>query len=527
MQSPVFNPFQILGVDNNTSVRDIKKQYLKLVKKLHPDKYRNKGQQAFENAQDQMSLITKAYQVLTDPNERTKYENSQNSSSKNFQDMRNNFKRFDRNNHTNNIPTKSSFGESDLKDFNANFEQNRRRDPNDRGYGDELGMAPRMTTGQATRGYQPSDIPIKAQPQQQGSSFDPKRFNKLFEETVSSDGPSNGIIEKPMDGNPSGFSLMGSTAFSEVSVFDGNMIVGSEVNDFSSFDSGGGVTYTDYKKGYSETSIIKEGGQYEDDGMSLEQKIQMRDAGLSGSENQSKMNQAEWQRQVDHKFEMEKQEALRRERDNQKKVVMKYHDQYQDYLPAPEPSHNTRPPIQNNYESRRPTYPTSPLNQPLPVMQQKPISASSQQSYQIPQNSRNQEINGKPVNPGFMRFMDDTQQYIAPSPVSPQQQFTQRAQYSPQQYSPQQQMNQQQYSQQQQQYSQQQQQPYSQQKQQYSQQQQYAPQQYSHQQYSQQPPQFVPQQKQFVPQQQSSDPNDRRSGRSYNEFMMDRMHNMK
>ena len=509
------DPFKVLSVDKNTSIRDIKKQYLKLVKKLHPDKYRNQGQQAFENAQNQMAIITKAYQILTDPNERTKYENSQSSSSKDFQDMRNNFKRFDRNNQNPSIPVKPSFGEADLKDFNANFEQNRRRDPNDRGYGDELGMAPRMTTSQATRGYQSGDVPIQTQPQMQGN-FDPKRFNQMFEETVST--TSNDIIEKPMDGTPSGFSLLGSTAFSEVSVFDGNMIVGSEVNDFSSFDTKGGVSYTDYKKGYSDTSIIREGGQYQDDGMSLEQKIQMRDSSLNGSEvNQSKMmSKGEWQRQVDRKFEMEKQEALRRERENQRKIVMKYHDQYQDYLPAPE-TPNTNYDQQQNH--------ISPLN-PIPIMQQKPTAAISQQSYQIPQNSRNQEINGKPVNPAFMRFMDDTQQYTAPSPVSPQEVYPQQQSYTSQQsYNrqalPQQQFSQQGYSNQpypnqQQVYHNQQQPYYNQQQTYYNQQQQ--PQQQSRQQ-SYQPYQQYPQ--------KSSEQNDRRSGRSYNEFMMDRMHNMK
>ena len=66
-QNQQFDPFVILGVEMDTPIRDIKKKYYKLVKQLHPDRCRNQGQEAFEQAQQQMTFITQAYQILSNP----------------------------------------------------------------------------------------------------------------------------------------------------------------------------------------------------------------------------------------------------------------------------------------------------------------------------------------------------------------------------------------------------------------------------------------------------------------------------
>jgi len=62
-----FDPFQILGVSNDASVRDIKKAYRQLSLKMHPDKNPDNPL-----AVQEFIKLTKAYAILTDE---TAYEN--------------------------------------------------------------------------------------------------------------------------------------------------------------------------------------------------------------------------------------------------------------------------------------------------------------------------------------------------------------------------------------------------------------------------------------------------------------------
>ena len=454
-----FDPFVVLSIDRNSSIKDIKKQYLKLVKQLHPDRYRNKGQRAFEEAQQHMMTITKAYQILTDPNERSKYDQSQIST---FNDMRSSFQQFDRHNTPQNskIPTKGKFGQSELKDFNSMFEQQRRRDPNDKGYEDELDMAPRMSFNDAKQGYQSTNVSENPNLSKlKGKNFDPKRFNELFEQTSST--KSSELIEKPVE-NPLGFSLMNSTSFTDVSVYDGNMVLGSDYEDYSSYDTGG-IMYTDYKKGYTQSSLINQCGPYEDDGMPLERKMQMRENEMFNQE--SMLSKSEWKRQAEHKFEIEKQKHIEHEVEQQKKIVMKYHDQYQDYLPSssdsqyvvqpqqlqqlqqPQQSQQSHHPIQQlpsqmhgGYSKQNQQIPnqqlqhTSPkyLPQQIPH-QQIPHQLPHQHIQQMPQHLPNrtqytQHPNNQSQYPHPKQY-HSSQQFAQPmqviQPLQPMQQFTQ------------------------------------------------------------------------------------------------------
>lgn len=62
--------YKILGVEKSTSADDIKKAYRKLAVKYHPDK--NPGD---KKAEEKFKEINEAYDVLSDPDKRKKYDN--------------------------------------------------------------------------------------------------------------------------------------------------------------------------------------------------------------------------------------------------------------------------------------------------------------------------------------------------------------------------------------------------------------------------------------------------------------------
>jgi curved DNA-binding protein len=62
--------YKILGVDKSASQDEIKKQYKKLILKYHPDKNPNDS-----SAESKFKDVTEAYEVLSDPEKRSKYDN--------------------------------------------------------------------------------------------------------------------------------------------------------------------------------------------------------------------------------------------------------------------------------------------------------------------------------------------------------------------------------------------------------------------------------------------------------------------
>jgi len=67
------NLYEILGLNNQASQDEIKSAYKKLAVKFHPDK--NKGNQ---EAEKKFKDISNAYNVLTNDNEKQKYDNDNN-----------------------------------------------------------------------------------------------------------------------------------------------------------------------------------------------------------------------------------------------------------------------------------------------------------------------------------------------------------------------------------------------------------------------------------------------------------------
>ena len=64
------NYYDILGVDKSASQDDIKKAYLKLAKKYHPDLNPNDP-----TAGDKLKEVNEAYEVLSDQTKRSNYDN--------------------------------------------------------------------------------------------------------------------------------------------------------------------------------------------------------------------------------------------------------------------------------------------------------------------------------------------------------------------------------------------------------------------------------------------------------------------
>ena len=64
------DPYTILGVSRSDSTSKIKKAYHKAALKYHPDKNKD------DNAEEMFKKVVEAYEVLSDPYKKKKYDNS-------------------------------------------------------------------------------------------------------------------------------------------------------------------------------------------------------------------------------------------------------------------------------------------------------------------------------------------------------------------------------------------------------------------------------------------------------------------
>ena len=64
-----FEPYKILEVNRRASAPEIRKAYKKMAKEWHPDKNKD------PNAESRFIEITKAYELLSDPDRRKQYDN--------------------------------------------------------------------------------------------------------------------------------------------------------------------------------------------------------------------------------------------------------------------------------------------------------------------------------------------------------------------------------------------------------------------------------------------------------------------
>ncbi|OJJ89682.1 J domain-containing protein, partial [Aspergillus glaucus CBS 516.65] len=66
------DPYAVLAVPKDATLPEIKSAHRKLVLKCHPDKIKDESLR--NEAQDQFQRVQQAYELLSDPSRRTKYD---------------------------------------------------------------------------------------------------------------------------------------------------------------------------------------------------------------------------------------------------------------------------------------------------------------------------------------------------------------------------------------------------------------------------------------------------------------------
>jgi predicted Zn-dependent protease with MMP-like domain len=68
------NYYEILGIHHTATLEEIRQAYRKLVKTWHPDRFVGEDEQIRQEAESRIRQITEAYSVLTNPTQRTEYD---------------------------------------------------------------------------------------------------------------------------------------------------------------------------------------------------------------------------------------------------------------------------------------------------------------------------------------------------------------------------------------------------------------------------------------------------------------------
>jgi len=367
---PKFDPYLVLGVTRACKLSDIKKVYYRLVKRYHPD---GPERRTRENA-EKMAMVTKAYNILSDPTQRALYDNAYTADHGDLRTAYDNFSALQQKQVK--VDAKQKFAQNDLDTFNKEFERNRAKDPNDHGYGDD--MATRLDASELVGGQRRNDYIPPPENLFGGQQFDHNTFNRMFEQ-MNEHTTGSALMERSEE-DPSGFSLLGGTGagFSEISVYNGAMIVGKELDDYSRQASQLG--YGDYKRSYHHgqnpskidkstlNEIKSKKNPYEDTKLTTEETKRLYAERMKEftqplidipqDDRKRRYQEQEWRLQEEREAEVLKQQEKDRE------VVFKYKDQFPQHLladlnireahnPLNDPSRNPVTDSQRDYRQQR------------------------------------------------------------------------------------------------------------------------------------------------------------------------------
>lgn len=324
-----FDPYQILDIERTASINDIKTRFRTLTLKYHPD--RNRRVRNYDPSH--YNNICKAYAILMDPSSRS-FNNS--SSLNDWGSLKDTSKKFRLEQQLYNQQAlqqahqqqpissivKDRFTSNDLNTFNTLFERQKTADPNDHGYGDEM-----VESNIKTPHYNPNVPGIVIE--KQGSERD---FNRLFEEKNTKNNRS-GIMEFEQ---PSEL-ISGSSGWTDIALFEGNMIIGKETSDYSKQKThSNDLEYTDYKQSFSSTitgsipsSVFDQYRNSESN--SIDRLFQQR-LGEQATNPYDSLSPAEKKSFNENKefLIQQKQKEIEAERQKHRDIVLKYKHQYND-----------------------------------------------------------------------------------------------------------------------------------------------------------------------------------------------------
>jgi curved DNA-binding protein CbpA len=310
------DPYELLGVERDSELAFIRQRFRTLTRVHHPD--RNRRNPDYDPGY--YASICKAYETLSDPRKRAAFDQG---SAATFSSLKQSASVITQDA----FNAKATMSDGDLRQFNDLFEKQRKADPNDRGYGDQ--MSGRMTQQEIASGRRPIEAPTNLFG---GNKVSGDAFNSRFQQELRSkrQARTNNIMERGV-GEPEGW-FGGNGGFSDISMFDGD-IVNAEQDDFSRTEGGGQLYYADYMSGFDTiTEQLPEEHHYMTPvdtkkayGERLSQLSQMPERGhsLSFAQSEALLHQ-------------QREQALAREAEKNRQVVLKYREQYasQDLLPG-------------------------------------------------------------------------------------------------------------------------------------------------------------------------------------------------
>lgn len=209
-----FNPYDVLGVSKNFTLEELKYNYKKVAKRVHPD--RGGNEKLFK-------LVTLAYKQLIEIYKLKKINKEYNELKSDFQD----FKQEQNNNQRRNKNIKQDLNGNFTEVFNKIYEDNKISEPYDIGYGNL------MTKSDPNR----PDIDIKR------TVNNMKNFNETFDNTPISKNNKKIIKYRDPIALPSSIKTL---QYTEIGV--------DKINDFSTETSN--LNCVDYRKAHSTSKLI-------------------------------------------------------------------------------------------------------------------------------------------------------------------------------------------------------------------------------------------------------------------------------